>query len=320
MRALITGIGGFVGGHLAPILEADGAEVWGLDRVALPKGHAAAGAGDRIAIGDLCDPAVAAGILRMAKPTHVFHLAGSYGLGEDGRPASHDADIAGFTVLLDAVAGAVPDAWVMLASSSGVYGAAAALPVAEDAPLAPTTAYGASKVAAEAIAAGFARDRALRIVPVRTFNLIGPGIPRRLFAGSFAAQVAAAERGGDAVIKAGRLDPRRDYVDVRDAVRAYLALARLSGPVPGAYNVCTGASHSCREIADRMIALARVPLTLQLDAARLQPGDVDEQRGSAARLRAATGWIPEIPFADSVRDVLDYERNTATAASPDRAR
>jgi len=178
----------------------------------------------------------------------------------------------------------------------------------------------------ETAAASFRGAHGMNIAVARTFNLLGPGMPSRLFAGSMAAQIAAAERGGSPTIKVGRLDSSRDYVDVRDAVRAYLALASLptvdvrdavraslapagqSAREPWVFNVCSGVSRSCREIADQMLALARVPVALDHDVARLQTGDIDRQQGSAVRLERATRWTPTIAFSTSVRDTLDHAR------------
>jgi nucleoside-diphosphate-sugar epimerase len=214
----------------------------------------------------------------------------------------------------------------------------------------------------ETAAASFRSAHGMNIVVARTFNLLGPGMPPRLFAGSLAAQIAAAERGGSPAIKVGRLDSSRDYVDVRDAVRAYLALASLptvdvrdavraylalaslptadvrdaaraylalanlptvdvrdaarayvapagqSARGPWVFNVCSGVSRSCQEIADEMLALATVSVALDHDVRRLQTGDIDRQQGSAVRLERATGWTPTIAFSTSVRDTLDHAR------------
>jgi len=311
MRALITGIGGFVGRHLAPLLKQEGFEVWGVDRVPVSPGHPAAVAAQSIALGDVCDPVISERLVRAVRPTHVFHLAGAYGRDAAGRAASNDPDVVGFTSLLESLQPVSPGAWVMLASSSAVYGAPEQLPIDEDAPLKPTTSYGASKIAAEIAAEHFRLHYKMSVVSVRSFNLIGPHMPSRLFAGAIAAQVVNAERGGTGVVKTGRLDARRDYVDVRDAAVAYLKLAQMGHSTASVYNVCSGVSHSCRELADEMVSEARVGIELAHDESRVQRGDVDEQIGSAERIRRDTGWTPETPFSTSVKDVLLAARAAA---------
>jgi nucleoside-diphosphate-sugar epimerase len=167
--------------------------------------------------------------------------------------------------------------------------------------------------ALEMAAASFRGAHEMNIVVTRTFNLLGPGMPSRLFAGSLAAQIVAAERGGSRTINVGRLDSSRDYIDVRDAARAYLALAMASqlAQEPWVFNVCAGVSHSCGELADMMLALSSVPVKLDHDVSRLQSGDIDDQQGSAARLQRTTGWRPTIALSTSVRDTLDHARKRA---------
>ncbi|MCX6545117.1 MAG: GDP-mannose 4,6-dehydratase [Acidobacteria bacterium] len=354
MRALITGIGGFVGGHMSTLLLREGFEVWGIDRLPVFASAANAAVANRVTaieLGDVCDPAFTDHVVKAARPTHVFHFAWEFGDRDraNGSTAT-DRNVLGLTALLQSIGASAMRTRVLIASSSAVYGAparhpedegsqprsatacgsdqgpATRQPIDENAPLEPTNAYGISKAAIETAAGSFRSVNGMNIVVTRTFNLIGPGMPPRLFAGSLAAQIAAAERGAPSTIKVGRLDSSRDYVDVRDAVRAYLALASQSttdvrdavraSPAQDSapdqrlwiFNVCTGASHSCREIADEMLALARVPVTLDHDGSRLQSGDIDYQQGSATRLRQLTGWTPTIAFSTSVRDTLDHAR------------
>jgi GDP-4-dehydro-6-deoxy-D-mannose reductase len=306
-RALVTGIGGFVGGHLAPALREAGFEVFGIDRARHATGEDTRG--DTL-VGDVGDPAVVAKAMREFQPSHIFHLAWSFDPAAKGNASPADRDVLAASALFDAVRRFSSQARILLASSSAVYGSPTVLPIDEDAPLKPTTAYGASKVLIEKTASAFSLEHRLDVVVTRTFNLIGPGVPARLLPGSLTAQIAAAEKGGPRSISVGRLDSSRDYVDVRDAVRAYLALAQWSGPGPRVFNVCAGLSRSCQDLADALIAAARVPVTLAHDANRMQAGDVDCQRGLAARLERATGWRPEIPFSTSVRDMLEAERTS----------
>ena len=356
MRALITGIGGFVGGHLTTLLRQKGFAVWGIDR--LPISADVANRAVAIELGDVCDPAFTNRVVQAARPTHVFHFAWEFDPSRIGSTDAADRNVLGLTVLLESIGASARHARVMIASSSAVYGApeqrptdkeaqpkqttaypisdgaldrqptnkeiqpnptptnriiGGALdrePIDEDAPLKPINAYGISKVAMETAAASFRGAHGMNIVVTRTFNLLGPGMPSRLFAGSLAAQIVAAERGGPRTIKVGRLDSSRDYIDVRDAARAYLALAMASEPTPEpwVFNVCAGVSHSCRELADEMVALSNVRVKLEHDASRLQSGDIDDQQGSAARLRRTTGWTPAIAFSTAVHDTLDHAR------------
>jgi nucleoside-diphosphate-sugar epimerase len=312
VRALITGISGFVGRHVSFQLEAAGFEVWGLDRTAFVGGDAPAGCCARVFIGNVTDSRLLENTLDVAKPTHVFHLAWDFGEPSSTSADSPDQNVSATRALLTTLKRRAYAGRLLIASSSAVYGASGSLPISEETPIHPETPYGTAKVAVEATGQEFA-NAGVDVVTVRTFNLLGPGMPTRLFAGSLAEQIVAAETGRTTVVKVGRLDPRRDYVDVRDAARAYVALALRRTAQGGAYNVCSGVSRSCRELADLMLASAKVRVTLEHDESRLQAGDVDEQVGSPAKLLEATGWSPEISFDDSVRDILLAARDAMSA-------
>ncbi len=309
MRALVTGMAGFVGGHLATLLRERGFEVCGIVRMPATGGTRA----DCIErkVGDVCDREFVVRAVRQFRPSHVFHMAWAFTNSGNANCRATEENSEAAAVLFEGVRQAGVEPWILLASSSAVYGSPKVLPIDEDAALEPTTAYGVSKVSAEAAADAFHRKYGMNIIVTRTFNLIGPGVPERLLPGSLAAQIAAAENGGPRMIKVGRLDSSRDYLDVRDAVRAYVGLAMRPDVKDRAFNVCGGVSRTGRELADALTAAATVPLELVEDSTRMQVGDVDCQRGSAARLAQATGWSPEISFSTSVREMLQKARFAA---------
>ena len=292
MRPLITGISGFVGSHLAEHLKAAGAEVFGLAREQ----------------GDILDEAFVRRTLSQAKPTHVFHCAAALA-GETDTRLLYETNVIGTATLFASIVAAGLKPVVVVAGSSAVYGRPQSLPVTEDHPFAPLTPYAASKVGQEMVALAHFLSDGIPVIRVRTFNLIGPGQSASLAASSLAQQIAAAEAGGPAVIRVGNLDGRRDYTDVRDAVRAYALLAQRA--VPGeAYNVCSGVSRSIRQALDILMAEARRPVTVEVDQQRYKSGaEIDEQRGSFERVRRETGWQPAIDFAQSLRDLLEYWRS-----------
>jgi GDP-4-dehydro-6-deoxy-D-mannose reductase len=139
-------------------------------------------------------------------------------------------------------------------------------------------------------------------------------VPARLLPGALAAQVVAAEQGGSRTIRIGRLDSSRDFLDVRDAARAYHGLAVARATRPGVFNVCAGMARSALSLAEHFIAAAQVPVELVHDTSRLQVGDVDTQCGTPARIARTTGWEPEISFEASVRAMLEWERTAARAS------
>jgi GDP-4-dehydro-6-deoxy-D-mannose reductase len=123
--------------------------------------------------------------------------------------------------------------------------------------------------------------------------------------------VALIEAGrSEPVIRVGNLETRRDLTDVRDTVRAYRALA-ASGMPGVAYNVCSGHAYRMRDLLDTLVAQARVTVKVEPDPERLRPNDTPLLLGDPSRLRQATGWVPRIPFDQTLRDLLDYWRRAA---------
>jgi GDP-4-dehydro-6-deoxy-D-mannose reductase len=313
MRALVTGSGGFVGGHLLSALRSAGFEVLGIER---PSDTPTSDAVTMTRVtGDVRDGAFVTRTLQEFRPSHIFHLAWEFAGGGAG-PTVVDANVEAAATFFEAVNRATVRPWVMLASSSAVYGSPAVQPIDEETPLQPITPYAASKVVVEQTASRLAREHGGALVVARTFNLVGPGVPQRLFPGSLAAQIVAAERGAEPIIRVGRLDSARDYLDVRDAARAYVALATRPPGEPAVFNVCAGVARSCLELAQEFISAARVPVRLEQDTTRLQVGDVDTQRGTAARLERATGWRPTISLSSSVRAMLELRRCSAARDMP----
>jgi GDP-4-dehydro-6-deoxy-D-mannose reductase len=302
--ALITGAAGFCGRHLAAELLAAGYGVAGLDRVEAPI------AGVATYRSDLADGEQMEWVLRTVRPAVVFHLAA---LTDPGRPYEelHRANALGTLALLDAVRKESPDALVLVTSSSSVYGAVAfgELPIRERHEFRPASAYAASKVAQEMVAYQYAAEHSLRLVRARPFNLTGPGESAGFVTSAFARQIAAIEAGRQPpVVRTGSLDTVRDFLDVRDAVRAYRLLAEAGEP-GRVYNVCSGHPTGTRQLLHLLLDLSRVaPIAVETDESRLRRADVPIQIGDNAALRRRTGWSPEIALERTVEDVLNYWR------------
>lgn len=298
MRALVTGACGFVGRHLIAHLGSLRAEVIGIDIASrsLP-------GGTTLVNGDVAETALVSAVLAATRPTHVFHLAGV--LAAPGADAWRlfESNVRGTVGLLEALKDR--PCRVLLASSGAVYGRQPAGLISEDAAVRPITAYGASKAGQEMVAMHYAQTYGLPIVTARTFNLLGPGQSSLLMASSVARQIAEVEIGRRARVQVGDLHPCRDYVDVRDAVRAYVSLIDAEADV---YNVCSGRPTSCRSIVDRLSETSTAAVQIEVEASRVRPFEVRDQVGDSSRLRRATGWTPEIPTRDSLRDLLEWWR------------
>ena len=314
MRALITGVTGFVGPYLAAELVGEpGAELFGmaLDASAA-KANGALPAGLETLEGDITDDGSIRTVLEAARPQVVFHLAGaSSGAAAWHRPAEClEVNALGTLRLLEGVRRLGLDATTVVASSGEVYGSAddEAHPLTEESPLRPLSPYAASKASQDLVAAQYPRAYGMRVIRLRLFNHTGPRHPEQFVASSFARQIARIERGlQEPVIRVGNLDARRDFVDVRDVARAYRLAARrdLRGEV---FNVCSGRAVSIRQVLDLLRGLARCEVTVRTDPERMRPADIPLLIGDPSRFREATGWAPTIPIERTLADLLEWWR------------
>ncbi len=306
MRALVTGATGFVGTYLVEALRSNGHEV-------LPCG----GPQDEMALPvDITDAAAVRAAIDLARPDVVFHLAAMAFVPDalaDPR-AAYEINTIGTAVVARAIReyGNEQNTSVrlMFTSSADVYGAQPpdAFPLREDRALAPANPYAASKAAAEMLLLGETASFGLDAVIARSFNHIGPGQSDRFVVATFAAQLAAIARGGPPQLYVGNLDAKRDFLDVRDVVRAYMALAE-HGRAGEVYNVCSGAARSIRDVLRELIIAAHVPVEVRDDPARMRPSDVPLFVGDASKLHRCTGWEPQIAFTASIRDIYRVAAN-----------
>jgi GDP-4-dehydro-6-deoxy-D-mannose reductase len=180
---------------------------------------------------------------------------------------------------------------------------AAQLPVTEQACCRPETPYGQSKWEVTRLALAEPDAGPLQIIVARPFNLVGPGLSSRLSLGSFAQQIAAAARGESVEIRCGPLDTRRDFVDVRDAVQAYVALAER-GRAGHVYNVCAGRSYRIGDLLERLIALGGVRARVVSEASQARPGDMADIYGDHAKITLDVAWKPTVAIERSLADLL----------------
>jgi GDP-4-dehydro-6-deoxy-D-mannose reductase len=259
---------------------------------------------------DLLDATGTRSVIAAARPEVIYHLAARAHVGESWRdPARTLRDNVAMTLnVLEAVHEEAPEATVVAVASGEVYGPPERLPVGETAPLRPQNPYAVSKASADLLAGFYADAYGVRVIRARAFNHAGPGQAPVYAIASFARQFAAAVDAGENPVRivTGNPDTRRDYTDVRDVVRAYRLLAERAEP--GAYNICSGRTASSRELVAMLAEAAGVAVEHVVDPAKLRPHEVMELRGSFDALRAATGWEPEIPLADTLRDTLEWWR------------
>lgn len=322
MRAFVTGIAGFAGSYLAEALLEAGWTVSGALAPGEPP-RALEAFADRLALCevDVADAEATTAAVLDAQPDCIFHLAAQAFVPDSlARPLyTYDVNVGGTLHLLEALRLHLPRTRLVSVSSGDGYGDVtdADLPLVETQPMRPVNPYAATKAAADLLAESYGRQFGLAVVRARAFNHTGPRQSPQYVCADFARQIARIEAGlAEPIVRVGCLSARRDFSDVRDIVRAYCLLGERSVP-PDAYNICSGKAVAVSEILDRLLGLAAVPIEVREDAERVRPVEIPEHRGSAARLRAATGWQPEIPFARTLTDTLNYWRETV-AAEPSR--
>jgi GDP-4-dehydro-6-deoxy-D-mannose reductase len=315
MRALITGITGFAGSHLAEYILAEhpDVEVFGtfrwrsrMDNVEhLDKKITLVEA-------DLRDYSSMHHALEVSKPDFIFHLA-----AQSFVPSSWNApndtivtNATGQTNLFEAIRILGLDPVVQIACSSEQYGLVLPdeVPIRETNPLRPLSPYAVSKVAQDYLGYQYFQSYGLKVIRTRGFNHTGPRRGQVFVTSNFCSQVAAIELGlQEPVIRVGNIEAIRDFTDVRDMVRAYwLAVTKAK---PGeVYNIATGHGIRIREMLDRVLALSRVEVKVEVDPTRLRPSDVEILIGDSSKFRADTGWEPLIPFEQTLNDLLGYWR------------
>ena len=320
MRVLITGISGFVGEHLARHILADHpeAELFGLSRWRSERRSVASlGHLVRVVDGDLLDAPSLLRALQAGRPEMIFHLAASSSVASSwDTPAEMlQVNVLGTLHLLEAVRQLDLDAPIVLACSAEAYGMVGAgdLPIREDQPFRPVSPYAVSKAAVDLLGFQYFQTYRLRTLRMRFFNHCGPRQSSRFVVSSLARQIVEIEKGlRPPKIQVGNLEVRRDFVDVRDAARAYW-LAATRGEPGAAYNVASGRAHSIREILDRLLAMSDAVVEVVFDPARLRPAELQVLEGDATAFRTATGWAPTVPFEQTLADTVAYWRETVHA-------
>lgn len=291
MRVLVTGAAGFFGRHLCRHLAAAGDTVVGtcLHGEAVPEGS-------ELHELDVRDGAAVHALVARLRPDAVIHLAALSHVGDSWRrpDAYFQANVLGAEQVFRAAAGAR----LLFVSSAEVYGLVPdeLQPIREDQPVAPRSPYALTKAAAERLAA------AAGAVTARCFNLLGPGQATTFALPSFAAQLAAIERGErEPVLRVGNLAARRDFVHVADAAAA-LRLLLERGAAATTYNVARGEAHSIGELLDRLRTLSGLAVRLEPDAALMRPVDTPLLCGRAERL-SLLGWSPRLPLDTALAEL-----------------
>jgi GDP-4-dehydro-6-deoxy-D-mannose reductase len=313
MRALITGINGFVGGHLAEHLLAEmDWQVFGTVRepaLQLPtlREHVQATSID------LLDAPAVHQVVRNIQPDLIFHLAAQAHLPTSFRdPATTlTTNILMQLHLFEAIRASALDPTIVVVCTGEEYGAVQPheQPVDEDTPLRPVSPYAVSKVAQDMLAYQYFAAHKLKTIRLRPFNHSGPRQEDRYAITSFAHQIARIEAGlQPPVVRVGNLQAQRDFTDVRDIVRAYRLAAEYGEP-GAVYNLGSGRPIAIQTILDTLLSMSQTQIDVQPDPERMRPADVPVIACDATRFRERTGWEPRIPLEQMLRDILNDWRS-----------
>lgn len=313
MRILITGITGFVGSHMAEFALDKGVEVFGtyrwrsrMDNIQHLVGKV------KLIECDLRDAVSVRNAIKETMPDWIFHLAAqSYVPTSWSAPGDTlHSNVIGTVNLFEAIRQLELDCRIQVAGSSEQYGLQYPheLPIREENQLRPLSPYAVSKVAQDLLGWQYHKSYGMFIIRTRAFNHSGTRRPENFVDSGFAWQIARIEAMlQEPIIFVGNLDAKRDFTDVRDIVRAYW-LALEKGEPGEVYNICSGKAWSIREVLDMLLTMTKAQIELRVDPARLRPSDVPVLLGDASKFKSQTGWSPQIPYEQTLCDMLDYWR------------
>jgi len=312
--ALITGINGFAGSHLAELLLSEGYQVCGID-CDLSNAENIRQIRDRLTLYecDIRDEAKLNEIISQSKLNEIYHLAAIAHVPTSYRDPrlTFEVNLYGTLNLLEAVKRSSKATKVLYVGSASEYGDVREeeIPINEDVPLRPVDPYSVSKVSADMLASQYFKSFKMYIVRVRPFNHIGPRQSPDYVVSSFARQIAEIEKGlREPVIMVGNLEAKRDFTDVRDMVRAYW-LALQKGEPGEVYNICSGKAVSIQEAVNRLLKLSEKEIKTEQDVERLRPVDIPLLLGNSTKFRGNTAWEPMIPLKRTLKDTLEYWRD-----------
>lgn len=309
MKALITGVTGMIGKHLANVILENGCEVAGISRATSASRYVREVPPYKHYTGDILDSAFLARVWHEVKPDVVYHLAAQAynGASWEAEETTYALNVTGTRNVLTACREYSPKARLIPACSSAEYGFVPddMIPIKEDStPLRPITPYGVSKATTEMMARQFHLNYDLDVVLPRLFIHVGPDHPPATALQAFAMQLAKIKLGQqDPVMRVGNLSASRDFVDVRDGVRA-LAILAEQGASGQVYNVCSGQEWSIQQCLDMLIEIGGVEVDVQQDPALFRPSDEKVLLGDPSKLKAL-GWEPKIPFRQTLQDIFD---------------
>jgi len=304
MRALITGVNGFVGAYLAELLHEQDIEVFGTtidENVHMNHVH--------VFQMDLLQKEAVQRVMDMVKPDSVYHLAAqaSVALSWQNPALTFDVNVKGTVNLLESIRTTAIHPKILIIGSSDQYGKPVQCPVSEGDAMHPQSPYAVSKVAQEQLAKLYAQAYGMSVILVRAFNHIGPGQGMNFVASDFACRIAQIEKGAEPVLSVGNLEAYRDFTDVRDIVKGYYLLMQ-KGRIGEVYNIGSGNAVSIQKILDILLSFSKEKIQVAVAQDKLRPVDIPMIACNNAKIRMDTGWQTTYRMEDTLKDILEYWR------------
>ena len=304
MKAVITGSQGFVGRHLTTELSENGYDVHGIDLLR----------GENAYVVDLLNRDAIKEYIFEIKPDVIFHLAAqaSIPLSWENPQVTFQLNVIGTINLLEAIRKVRRTCRLVIIGSAdqyGVTGTSAA--ISEKYTLNPRNPYAASKKAQEEIAAIYAEAHLINIFYTRSFNHCGSGQKPGFLVSDLCRGIVQVERGNAQHLKVGNLGAIRDFTDVRDIVRAYRLIIE-KGSSGEIYNIGSGIGRRVQEVLDLLLTMAKCTICVQSDKERMRISDTPTLVCDNTKIREHTGWVPTIPFEQTLNDALEYYRSVSS--------
>lgn len=307
MKALITGVDGFVGKYLSEYLLKKGYEVYGTTILEEYRNEKI-----KVYKMNLLNEKEVNEIIKIIKPDKIFHLAGqsAVGLSWENPVLTVNINVNGTLNLLEAVRNYSKESKILIIGSSDQYGPIRPeeCPVSENKRQNPQSPYGVSKKAQEEMCKLYVNAYKMKIIMVRAFNHIGAGQGKNFVVADFASKIAEIEKGREPILKVGNLDTFRDFTDVRDIVRGYNLLLE-KGTIGEIYNIGSGKEIKVSEILEKLVNMSKKEIKIEIDPNKFRPVDVPIVVCDNSKIKKDTGWDPKVPIDDTLEEVLEYWRN-----------
>lgn len=314
MRILITGFSGFVSEYFLEYLnEAEpNSTVYGVAR-SYPTFDMAAFSNLSIQFSsvDLLDKATIGDLIASFKPEYILHLASVSSVAQSWQ-TPFDSFVNNTNIFLNIVEQVrlqkLP-CRILSVGSSEEYGEVAEeqLPLTEHHTINPLSPYAVARVSQEMLSKIYADGFNMDIVMTRSFNHIGARQKDKFVISSFAKQLVQLSKKNDSInkITTGNLNIVRDFLDVRDIVKAYHLLLK-KGTKGEVYNICSGKGTLLKDIITTMSRLLNIEVSIELNPALVRPNENKKIIGSYSKINTHLGWQPTITIEESLKDIIDY--------------